>query len=280
MSFESVETSRDRGEPIQLYQFTYGPGELDKFCYTDAETNVPWGDLLFLSVPIERGDITSSGTTDKSSLVISLPQTEDIAELFRVYPPSFTVGIILWQGHADIPLSEYKVIFSGVVLSCAREGGLEAKLTCEPLSVSMQRVGLRRNYQYMCPHVLYGNQCRADKAAASTTSSVVSVTGRYVLLAGAVSEQHHYAGGLLEWLNGRAQMEYRTILSVDSVGGDTRLLLGGTPIDLDPGTAITMSKGCAHTTTACVEVHDNILNYGGQPYIPTKNPLGRFTPFL
>jgi len=32
--------------------------------------------------------------------------------------------------------------------------------------------------------------------------------------------------------------------------------------------------GCPHTVGGCRRVHDNILNYGGQPYIPVgSNPV-------
>lgn len=280
MSFEDFETSVDRGEPINLYQFTYGAGTNAKHCYTDAEQDYPFLGRTFLATPIDRGDINSSGTTDKSSLIVEMPQTEAVPELFRVYPPSYTVGLIIWQGHVGDLAKDFKVAWSGIVLSCTREGAAKAKLTCEPLSVSMQRIGLRRSYQYMCPHVLYGNQCRANKAAATVIAPAGAVAGRYVTLGTLLTNQEHFAGGIVEWVNQNDQPEYRTILSVDTAAGKTRLLLGGTPVGLFNGTELQISKGCAHNTDACSTVHNNILNYGGQPYIPTKNPLGRSTPFL
>jgi hypothetical protein len=39
------------------------------------------------------------------------------------------------------------------------------------------------------------------------------------------------------------------------------------------GDAVTMNIGCDKSMTACNLWHNNILNYGGEPYISSKNPF-------
>lgn len=278
MNFDQFESSADLGEPVNLYKFVYGPESEDFYAYTDAEQPLVFETVVYYPRVIARNDISSSGTTDKSTLTVTLPNTDAMAELFRVYPPSFPVSVILWQGH--IGADDFALQFTGKVLSCSRDGETDATLTCEPSSVSMQRIGLRRNYQYMCPHVLYGDQCRADKAAATITASVGSVSGRQVVLTGLLTNEQQFAGGIAEWLNDQGLREYRTILRVEDIGGASRLTFSGIARDVEAGGSLALSKGCAHNLTACALVHNNVPNYGGQPYIPTKNPLGRTTPFL
>lgn len=283
MNFGEVESSRELGEPVNLYRFVYGPEPEDVLLYTDAEEPLvfaAYNDVPEVYYPrtIARSDLNSSGTTDKSTLVVTMPNTDTLAELFRVYPPSFPVSVVLWQGHAIG--DDFALQFTGKVLSCSRDGQTDAVFTCEPSSVSMQRVGLRRNWQYMCPHVLYGAQCRANKEAATITVNPASVTGRQVVLPGLLPNQNQFAGGLAEWANDAGLREYRTILKAEDIGGATRLTFSGIARDLETGVDLILSKGCAHNLTACALVHNNVPNYGGQPYIPTKNPLGRSTPFL
>lgn len=278
MKFSDVEKSRSLGEPVNLFRFVYGPQPEDSHCYTDAEVPLVFDGRVYYPNAIARGDVHTSGTTDKSTLEIAIPNTDPVAELFRVYPPSYSVAVFVWQGH--IGAEDFALQWSGKVLSCSREGALEAKLTCEPAAVSLQRIGLRRHYQYMCPHVLYGDQCRASKAAATIAVEPEFVSGRQVRLNILLENYDHYAGGLLEWENDAGLTEYRTILSVDIAGGRTRFTLSGVVRGLSVGEMAAASKGCAHNLNACALVHNNVPNYGGQPFIPTKNPLGRTTPFL
>lgn len=278
MNFEDIETSVDLGEPVSLYKFIYGPKPEDFFGYTDAEQRLRLDDEFYRPNTIARDEITTSGTTDKTTMEISVTSDDPVAEMFRVYPPGYPVAVFIWQGH--IGADDFALQWSGRVLSVARDGQGGASLTCEPASVSMQRIGLRRHYQYMCMHPLYGAQCRADKAAATTVVVPESVSGRQVTLAGNLANSAQYAGGIAEWVNEDGLTEYRTILAVDDLGGNTRLTLSGLARDIVPGTEIRASKGCNRTMSHCGSIHNNIPNFGGFPYIPTKNPLGRSTPFL
>lgn len=278
MAFNDLEQSADRGEPVDLYKFVYGPEAEDCFRYTDYEAPLVLDGEIFYPTIIARGDINSAGTTDKSTLEVEMPTADPVAELFRVYPPSFPVGLQIWQGHATT--KTFALQWSGKVLSCSR-AGLQASLTCEPSSISMQRIGLRRNYQYMCPHVLYGAQCKANKAAATVSLQVAVVSGRLLTLTGLLANAGEYAGGLLEWENTTTELkEYRTILSTATVAGKTVLTISAVARGVPTTPTVKASKGCAHTLQACNSVHNNAPNYGGQPFIPTKNPLGRSTPFL
>lgn len=277
MTYAHFEESADLGEPINLYLFRYGPGTNDVYRYCDAETDQTVGGAVWVAVPIARSDISSSGTTDKSSFEIEMDRRGPVPELFRVYPPSWTVTVTVWQGHAEDPNKDYKVIFSGIVLSCSREQGLLATLSCEPASVSMQRIGLRRNWQYMCPHVLYGPQCKANKAAATAYTAAFLVQGRFLTVTSNLGNQ--YLNGMLEWENENGQTEIRTILAISVVEGRSRFTLSGIAPTVTVGQTVRAVKGCGHVLSDCGSVHNNIPNFGGQPYIPLKNPLGRANPF-
>lgn len=268
MTFESREISRTLGEPINLYRFSLGD---TVYPYTDAEQAVAFNGDIYNPIPIDRAPLSASGSLDKAALTVSMPQETEVAELYRVYPPTDAVSLVIFQGHHAE--SEFLVIWSGRVLSCARDGH-EAELTCEPVSTSMRRPGLRRHYQYGCPHALYGPQCGANRAARTVTVNIVSVSGTSVNLTsgweGAFTRAK-FLGGILQWTNSAGRTELMTIIKVQ----ETSVQLGGTPQTLDAGAEVEISAGCNHQLDDCQTLHENIVNFGGQPWIPLKSPLGQ-----
>lgn len=279
MSFADFEASRELGDPIQLFKFVYGPGPTDYYAYTDSTTEQTIDGVTYAPVPIERGNIDTNGTLDKTAIKINTDIGTELAEIFRVYPPAYVVSLIIRQGHIGDPDSEFLVIWAGRIVAAQREGG-EAVLSGEPISTSLRRPGLRRHYQYGCPHQLYGPQCRADKASKTVSATVASVAGATVTLdsgwEGAFVPAK-FLGGLFEWVNDEGLTDRRTILRIT---GDT-LSLSGIAKDVDPADSVDVILGCNHKAYAedggdCKPLHDNILNYGGDRWIPVKNPIGTY----
>lgn len=278
MAFDQFTSSLRNGRPIELYIFTFGPSNLDVRRYTDAEFPVVLDGETYSPVPIERSIINNAGTLDKTSFEISMPLSLDIPQLYRIYPPAKEVAVMILQGEAEDSEEEYVPLWFGRVLSCAYEG-LEGRVACEPISTSFSRVGLRRNYQYMCPHMLYGPRCKASKLAASTAKVVHAITGRDLTLTDALVNPNSYVGGNVDWPNAAGIQESRTILAITEVSGRSVLRLTGITRDLDPGDGLTLVLGCKHTEESCVADHDNILEYGGMPWIPQANPIGAVSPY-
>ena len=266
MSFSARETSRHLGQPDTLFRFEYGTQTI---AYTDAEREIDLEGVTYRPIPIQRNAITSSGTLDKATININLPINTEIAELFRVFPPSDVVGVTIYQSHDGE--KQFLAMFVGRVLSCGRKGRV-ATLACEPASTSIRRPGLRRRWQYGCPHVLYGPQCRASRAAFTYTRTVASVDRAFVTMPSGwqgSNNRSSFENGLIEW-DGPNGTEVRNILQVNN---DT-LTISGRVSGLATGSSVRLSLGCKHTMGDCRVVFNNIQNYGGDPWIPLKNPVG------
>lgn len=271
-------TSRFRGRPVELYRFTYGPRDQDVFLYTDGENPITYMGETYTPIPIQRGATSNTGTMDKTALDITLPHLAKVPQLFRVYPPSSTVGLTILQGQLGDPDNQFVSVWAGRIISVAFEG-IEAKLSGEPITTTWRRSGLRRNYQYMCPHILYGPMCRASKIAATSAVVIHAVSGRKVTLTSTLTDAVKYASGVLEWTAPDGRFEVRTILTVQLEAGRTILNLTGIASDLAAGATAAAVRGCRHTIAACRDDHNNAVNFGGQPWIPTKNPIGNSSPF-
>lgn len=288
MSFASIERSRQKGKPVNLFYFRYGEASSAFYAYTDCETAIERNGVTYQPLPIDRGKIVTKGSLDKQALEVRMTLNVGLAEHFRVYPPTSVANLTIYQGHISDPDAQFLVVWTGRILSSKRTDN-ELILTCEPIRTTLKRVGLRRHYQYSCMHVLYGPMCRANKAAATKEVVVAQVQATALILqAGWTTPElkQKYVGGMVEWENAANDTELRTILRT---AGD-KIVLSGPTRNIIAGQTVRIVLGCNHNfrqnddktiheDTDCFFVHDNIQNYGGCPWIPTENPVGRLNQY-
>ena len=275
MSFSTYEESVELGEPTTLYLFRFGSDPLAFFAYCSHTEEITVGSgptaVTYSPLPIIHDDIVASGNADRADLTVTVPMSSEIAELFRFYPPGQVVALTIRQGHLNDPDTAYPAVWVGRALGAAR-GESIAEITCQSIGTSLKRAGLPRHYQIGCPHMLYGDDCKASKPAVQVISTVAGVSAASVTLPagwnGALDPQK-FVAGMVSWA-GLYGVDARTILRVT---GNVLSLTGPTG-GLTLGGPITVLPGCNHQTTDCETLHANILNYGGQPYIPSDNPLG------
>lgn len=287
MTYTVYEQSRKTGSPVTLYRFRVGSSAAEVYTYTDSDQQKLYndggglGELTYEPTAITRGRISASGTLDRSKLEIRLPDTAAFADILRGYPPAGVIGVIVFEGHADDPDTEYVVAWVGRVLGSKLDTPAMI-LTCEPAITSMRRSGLRRNWQYGCPHQLYDSEtCKADITYATVTGTVAAISGTVVTLDpgwnGAFATTAFRHGGRLEWDTPAGDREIRTIRRVS---GDV-LTLNAPTRELVVTDSVDVRLGCNHQSTDCENLHretgtanPNINNYGGQLYIPFVSPIG------
>lgn len=255
-------------------------GSFGTYAFTNAEVSITRDGVLYRPVPIHRSAISSSGSLDNQTLTIDIADGFDTSfdREFVSMNPECVTSLTIRQGHLgedpDDP-QNFVVVWAGRVLG-ATKADRATQLSAEPISTSMRRVGLRQNYQRGCPHVLYGPDCRANRPAATRTMVVASIsaTGVIRLTASLATDSlvsAKYTGGLVSWRDEAGGLVIRTIYRVPE---NDSLQARGVLTSLAAGDAVSVTLGCNHTPDDCRLVHRNILNYGGQPYIPLENPLG------
>lgn len=278
MVFAIREASRSLGAPITLYRFRgvgnppVGPfgfhnGDVGRLVLTGAsggaETYEPW--------PVKNTPISWTGSMDKADTTVSLAMGSPLDEVFSAYPPSQVVNLTMREGHmGDEPTApNHPVVWIGRVASWGFEGH-ELNLACLPISSVLGRAGLQRAWQIGCPHALYGPECRASKSAARSVRAVASIEAGTMGLAAPIDTPRRLAGGMIEWVRDDSGLrEMRTI--VRAIDGDT-LQIRGTLPGIAAGQDVSIYYGCNHQMSDCA-LHNNILNFGGQPLIPLENPL-------
>lgn len=284
MTYAEQQASIEDGGPIQLFRFNFGIEQDQLLAYTNAlesktvDHGGSVGEVTYQPVPIQRQNIVSNGTLDRSALRIDLDIGTDLAEEFRIYPPSSVVNLVIYEGHVDDPDEEFVVIWAGRIVAAERQGSM---LQCsgEPIATQLKRPGLRRHYQYGCPHALYSAACGADKASATVNSTVAAISGTTITVGDGWEgyfEQGKFVRGMVEWTPSGSTIQRRTILNVSG----NEIALSGLPLGLAVSDEVDIILGCNHRAFAadggdCEELHDNIQNFGGQPWIPLVNVIQR-----
>jgi Phage conserved hypothetical protein BR0599 len=276
MTFSAYELSIDQGEPVLLYDFFIG---IAHWRYTTADRPITYLSNVYAPIAISSGAVNQGQEIKKKSLPITVPLDAEVVSVLQDFPPSGDFLITITELHFTDPDQQGFICFVGRVMS-QKQAGATIVMSCEPAYTGVKTTGLRRRFQLNCAHVLYGVGCTILPSDFVTAAVISSVTGPTVGVPGLVPPTGlSFAGGYIEWDSGKGYLERRSINSM--AGGGATLNLAYAAPDLVPGLAISVYPGCDHTTGNCIAFKPpgadpalgNILNYGGQPYIPAVNPL-------
>ena len=256
---------------------TFGP-----YAFTNAETAIVRAGITYAPWAIKHSEISTTGTLDKSDLTITMAAGSGLEDEFIGYPPSQVINLTIFQGQMDDTptLVDYPAQWLGRI-TAPEFNSHEIAFNAVPVSTSIQRPGLRRNYQLGCPHVLYGSQCRANKSAATVTRTVSAIIRNRVQFGAAIGgggiDPARYISGLLEWTAANGRKETRTIAKAEA--GGLEVTIRGSTRGLAVAMSVSVVLGCRRNMTDCNTLHENILNFGGQPLIPLENPLSQKNQF-
>lgn len=254
---------------VEIYTVTY---DFNRWYYTSADDPHVENVVTWRPVPIRRSGVELQSNPEAGEFEIEVPLDLEFLELFRVSPPSGMVTLLCQSFDSATP-GQKSVVFKGSIINVT--WGLEsATVLCESSSQAIRRMGLRRNYQYGCPHMLYGGECRVNRNDFLTTGSASNVTGTSVdLIAAAGKPDDWFAGGYIEYTHSELQTVERISVG-SSVGASGTLNLFSYPVGLIGGAEVRAYAGCNRTIQECTDKFNNTENYGGMPFIPSKNPFG------
>lgn len=273
MAYEDFEMMREEGQPATLYFIQWGTASSSYFAYTDSDIPIRHEGIVYEPTVIGRAGIESSGSLDRKALEIDITPRASFIQMYANFPPSVKVGLTIMQGHVSDGEEDYRVVWTGVVKNVNREPPY-AKIIGEPLDSLMARPGLRRYYMYGCPHVLYDQRtCKANKNTLRLLLVPTLIGANFVRFASGWSgaiEREKYLGGYVEWTDNQGNTQIRTAINFGNT--EDEIIIGNTR-NLDAGTELAFYAGCNRQTSDCEILHNNIVNYGGQPWIPLENPV-------
>jgi uncharacterized phage protein (TIGR02218 family) len=265
MTYDARERSADQARPVELYTFNR---DYIAWRYTSADADRVIDFITYTRAPIRRSDIEQGQELNRSSLKLRVPRDFEVAALYAISPPSDTITLTLRQYHEGD--AEVATNWTGRILS-VRFDGSEAEITLEPLQTSIRRNGLRRYYQRMCPHVLYGAGCGLNRSAFRLVATADTVAGIKITATEIATQPDGYwTGGYVEWAVATGIFDRRYIIAHAGPSID----LDTAPVGLAPGMQMNIYPGCDRSLATCHSKFGNEENHGGMPYMPLNNPFG------
>lgn len=251
---------------IEFYEFTRGAQ-----VWRHVTENKP---LVYLGQSynyenIKRSGLSESGDLTRNVLDLSVPTSMALLDLYRGQSPTEDIAITLYRQRKSDGVVEVRWVG---IIGDVEWSTNKAIIHGIPPMASLRGNGLNRNWQKGCPLVVYSvglGQCNADRESMRVNATIITATGAVVTAAAfGTKPDGWFEGGWIEWKEGaateRRYIQFHT--------GTTLTLL--TPARVPVGTVVATYPGCAGTLTICDTKFDNAVNYGGDPWIPEKNPFG------
>lgn len=266
MTFSAIETSNDGGRPIFMYAFTLGAAT---WRYTSGDKDLILGGYKWLAAPISDDGVKLTGEAATDGLNITAPSSIAPVQMFVGTPPSQSILVRISHYHEG-DANEVLCYFGEVQQVDQPEPG-RAVISCDTISVSMQRDGLRLGWQRACPYALFDPiTCRVDKTLFAIDVTITAIVNNLVTLTGLDGvADGDLNGGFMEWTHPVRGTEFRAIET--QVGGTIAMF--GLADGLYYGLKATVYPGCNRTTAACTTKFNNLDNYGGVPDMPGKSPF-------
>ena len=269
MTFAAFETAQETGRPVELYEFLMG-GEF--FRFTSDQNDYTAAGNTFIRENVSRSQLRvlpGGGQRDGEKLEVVLPAENGLVKKFVLVVPGKKPLMTLYRVHRNDPDQQLVTLFKGQVQSVSfTQNGRQATMQIAPLTVANSRPMPRHTYQNLCNHMLYDARCKILETdvtfrkflpVTAASGSTITATG-----AGAFGSDFFLAG-FVEF-----QADFRLI-----VGQATDVLTLNLPFGVSPvGQTLRFQAGCKHRlVTDCQTKFNNVVNFGGFPFVPTKNPF-------
>lgn len=264
MPYSVFEASEEAGRPIELYTFTIGA---TVYRYTSAEDTVTYSANDYLPRDMDRtSPALSSGEGGRQQLELVLPKEDPVASRYIGIVPSTRVELEILRFHRGDSPNGY-VLWKGRIVSARFEKqGTVCRLSSVSSESALSRPIPGRKYQGLCNHVLYDTLCTVTRASFKYTGTVSAESGRTITVGGLLA-----AKGVGWAIGGTITIgdEFRLITAQS---GDVVTLQVAFPTTV-LGSSVDVYAGCDHTLATCNSKFSNAINYGGFPFVPTRNPV-------
>lgn len=277
MSYATFENSVQAGDPVIRFLFATGD---TVYAFTTEQNIVSDSNYTFTPAAIRMGTVSQTNEMAKDPLQLEFPRDNTFAQQFLGGVPEQITTVTVFRGHAGDPSEEFQFYWKGRVAGASASGDV-VRIDCENVFTSMRRPGLRARYQRRCRHALYQTGCGLDKADFAIPATVTAASGFTITVTeldsntvdSNVGDADEFVGGVVETTDGSLRYIVAQEGSVLTLIRPLQSLIDDVN-DSVAGADVILYPGCDRTRGTCKDKFDNLLNYGGFPWIPGKNPFG------
>ena len=259
MTFESHEISMETGGRIELYALAVGNSIYRMHDGSAAYLSYAGDD--YFKINVSRGRIA----TGQEHLTVELPGDHEFSRQFTTIAPGQLGTLTIWSFHRA-NTADVRVVYKGVVRSVAFTQDMsQSLLSVVPVSEAFDKEIPQETFQAPCNHVLFDANCQVSAGSYKHTGLITAVTGNVITVQGLLSAKGD--GWSTSGFASYGVLDYRLILAQS---GDTCTL--ALPFYANVlGLTLDVFAGCDHSISICNSKFSNRINFGGCPYVPTKN---------
>lgn len=264
-TFDLLESSVESSRPIELFKITLGS---QIYRYTSSEDTITVAGQDYVPEAISRSAVEQGSDSSDRTITISLPSDNSFASLYINIVPGERAEVDIYRYQRDeVPtLATQVLLFKGTVQSVKfPNDGSFADISVRSIETALNRTVPKFTYMSMCNHILYDANCGANPASFSHTGLVSVESGADITVVGLAASGHSFAGGFVRPVG---TVDFRVVLAQS---GDilTLMLPFAEPV---LGSDVVAFAGCNHLAEGhCSTVFDNVANFGGFPFVPTRN---------
>lgn len=259
MAFEDYELSIEAGSTIELY--TLALGSTIYRMHDSVESILTYSGDDFYRTQVSRGSIS----TGQEYLEITLPGSHAFSLKFATIAPGQTASLTI-QSYQRADPTDVRVIYKGVVRAVGFNQNMShSSLSLVPINAAFDKEIPERTFQAACNNVLFDPDCKVSAGSFTHVGAVTAIVDNIVTVQGLLAAKGNAwsTGGYVSY----GVLDYRLILTQS--GDDLTLVLPFHEEVLAQN--VSVFAGCDHTIATCLAKFANDINFGGCPYVPTKN---------
>ena len=281
MTYSTIEASTAEGRPYFLYQFVEGDHVWRFTSRASAWTSAGSGgtEITWEPAAVAHGDVVQTSEIERGRLELTWPLSHPFARRFLAPLGNTPVTLTIFRGHEQV-LGETVAHWKGRLVGAEVEGQ-RILLHAESIFSTLRRAGVRAKYQRLCRHALFGRGCGLDIALYWQAGTVTEVAANLVTIPEAADQPDGwYRGGVLRF---EAQLGFITghvgaLVTLSRPMPELATALAAPEIDPETGdplpVLVDIAPGCDLRAATCAAKFGNLLNFGGFPEIPGRNPFG------
>jgi len=265
MTYHLIEKSTYGAKPIECFLFQ---GSISTWRYTSADENIILDGETYTAIPLKRlGDIEATSEVHKSFLKIGLPKNNSLALQVLLNTSDEIVTITIYRFHHDDEES-FLFYWKGRLVGANMESpSADVVLNCESIFTSLKRTGVRLRQTKICNVTVYSARCGLAVASYATAGTVAVISSNKVELtidAASGESDSYFLGGFANFSGVLRHITYH-------VG--SKVIISRPVYGLVVTASVNIYPGCDHLLQTCIDKFDNLENFRGFPWIPTRNPF-------
>lgn len=220
--------------------------------------------------PIGRSQAESKSELSRASIDINMDLANPLAQRHLASSIDSVVTLTIFQ-QTELGTDTF---WKGR-LSMVKATNKGTTMTFESIFTSLRRPGLRARYQKSCRHALYAKGCNVDPELHAVVGTISAISGVSVTVPGlSAYPDGRFRGGMIRAPDGVVRFVVGHVGDTITLSRAFQTLVNLFDINGPGVVEVKVYPGCRHNMADCKDIFDNLTQYGGFPWIPSKNPMG------